>query len=163
MDSDLGNPTEIIEPISVPTITKTTGTAFLPTPPFSRTTSNTSSGTDETKLQRPKMTSRKSSDTMIIPRDAPTVAPKKEFPPDDARAMSPRRSIEETEKIGVDVSASVHQDYLNKQKELANLQSRVEAMRSTTDTLDSNNQAIQGAIGEMTRSLSNQSLPPKKK
>ncbi|KAL8970459.1 MAG: hypothetical protein Q9183_001518 [Haloplaca sp. 2 TL-2023] len=162
MDSDIGHSKEVTEPTSVPTITKTTGTAFLPTPPYSRTTSNTSSGADETKLQRPKMTSRKSSDTMIIPRDAPTVAPKKEFPPDDARAMSPRRSIEETDKIGGDAKSFIVQEQLNKQTALADLRTKVDSIRENADNLDSNNQAIQGAIGEMTRSLSNQSLPSKK-
>lgn len=96
---------------TVPTIIKSEhGTTSLPTPPFSRSTSNTSSGVDkgdgtsgveggDDKLQRPKLAQRKSSGTIIIPRDAPTQGPKREFPPDDARAMSPRRSTEETEMM----------------------------------------------------------------
>lgn len=92
-----------LESSSAPIITKTNpDTTSLPTPPFSQPTSSTSSETEGvTKLQRPKMAQRKSSDTMIIPRNAPTEGPKKEFPPDDARAMSPRRSSEETDKMVV--------------------------------------------------------------
>ncbi|KAL8725511.1 MAG: hypothetical protein Q9181_006395, partial [Wetmoreana brouardii] len=102
MASTPGEATETPGSSSLPSITKSEpGTTNLPTPPISRPTSDTSSDAEgeDTKLQRPKLTQRKSSGTMIIPRDAPTEGPKQDFPPDDARAMSPRRSSEETEKM----------------------------------------------------------------
>jgi len=55
-----------------------------------------------TKLQRPKIGSRKSSRTLIIPRDSPYVEIAPEGDPDEneMRAMSPRRSSEECQKLG---------------------------------------------------------------
>ena len=54
-------------------------------------------------LARPTLGSRKSSGTIIIPRDSPTVEAKDEhYDADDARAMSPRRSSDEIEKMGDD-------------------------------------------------------------
>ena len=45
---------------------------------------------------------------MIIARDNPNVEIQNEtYPPDDARAMSPRRSISDTEKLGEETRASV--------------------------------------------------------
>lgn len=59
-------------------------------------------------LTRPKLASRKSSGTNIIPRDHPEVEIQKEsFAADDARAMSPRRSSYETEKLGLDTRKAV--------------------------------------------------------
>jgi hypothetical protein len=56
---------------------------------------------DITKLQRPKLGSRKSSGTIIIPRDSTHVELKEEeYDDGDARTMSPRRSSEEIEKMG---------------------------------------------------------------
>ena len=89
-------------PSTVPSIVHTDA-INTPTPSSSQSTSGTSTDTDEnpdkSKLSRPQLTSRKSSGTNIIPREAPTEAPPQEFPPDDARAMSPRRSTEETDKM----------------------------------------------------------------
>src|SRR5215813_4489240 len=48
------------------------------------------------KSQRPRLHQRKSSGTIIVPRDAPDIEIKdEEYDEGDARAMSPRRSIEE--------------------------------------------------------------------
>ena len=52
---------------------------------------------------RPRLGSRKSSGTIIIPRDSPNVELKEEeYDDGDARTMSPRRSSEEIEKMGQD-------------------------------------------------------------
>jgi hypothetical protein len=74
--------------------------------------STTSSGSsiseqDQSKadptLQRPRLGSRKSSGTIIIPRDSPNIELKEEeYDDGDARTMSPRRSSEEIEKMGQD-------------------------------------------------------------
>jgi hypothetical protein len=54
-------------------------------------------------LQRPRLGSRKSSGTIIIPRDSPNIELKEEeYDDGDARTMSPRRSSEEIEKMGQD-------------------------------------------------------------
>lgn len=50
---------------------------------------------------RPRLGSRRSSGTIIIPRDSPQVEMKEEdYDEDDARTMSPRRSSEEIERMG---------------------------------------------------------------
>lgn len=52
---------------------------------------------------RPRNSIRKISGTNIVPRDHPDIEMKEEnYPPDDARAMSPRRSSVEIEKIGAE-------------------------------------------------------------
>ncbi|KAL8634848.1 MAG: hypothetical protein Q9228_007597 [Teloschistes exilis] len=146
---------------TIPTIIKTEhGTTSLPTPPFSRSTSNTSSDVDEggDKLQRPKLVQRKSSGTMIIPRDAPTNGPKVEYPPDDARAMSPRRSTEETELMVKTARLSLQNRVKEMQSGLAAIAAQVDSVRANCDSLEGNNLALQEAIGDMTRSLSRQGL-----
>ena len=57
---------------------------------------------------RPKSIGRQNSGTIIIPRDAnPMPTPQGEYPPDDARAMSPRRTSEETDKLGEETRLAV--------------------------------------------------------
>ena len=58
---------------------------------------------DPNKLQRPRLGSRKSSGTIIIPRESTQVELEEEVYDDgDARTMSPRRSSDEIEKMGQD-------------------------------------------------------------
>ena len=60
---------------------------------------------DPTLQARPRLGSRKSSGTIIIPRDSPNVVmneEEEEYEDGDARTMSPRRSSEEIEKMGQD-------------------------------------------------------------
>jgi hypothetical protein len=53
------------------------------------------------QLQRPRLGSRKSSGTIIIPRESEQVELKEEeYDDGDARTMSPRRSSEDIEKMG---------------------------------------------------------------
>ena len=57
---------------------------------------------------RPKSIGRQPSGSIIIPRDAvPMPTPQGEYPPDDARAMSPRRTSEETDKLGEETRMAV--------------------------------------------------------
>ncbi|KAI4143455.1 MAG: hypothetical protein LQ341_002916, partial [Variospora aurantia] len=106
--------TDPFEKSSIPSITESKPLSVattIPTTPTSQPRSNNSTDTDEVsnpgKLTRPRLSQRKSSGTMIIPRDAPTEAPSKEFPPEDARAMSPRRSSEETDKMLIKARLSI--------------------------------------------------------
>ncbi|KAH8623474.1 hypothetical protein IG631_21953 [Alternaria alternata] len=67
--------------------------------------SDTEMKNDPTLQTRPRLGSRKSSGTIIIPRDSPNVEMKEEeeeYDDGDARTMSPRRSSEEIEKMGQD-------------------------------------------------------------
>ncbi|KAL9006866.1 MAG: hypothetical protein Q9188_000397 [Gyalolechia gomerana] len=153
---------------SIPAVTKADHTTVSPpTPPASQSTSNTSTDTDEdsnrSKLTRPRLMQRKSSGTMIIPRDAPTEAPPQQFPPDDARAMSPRRSSEETDKMLVSARLSIEKRAQDMQSGLAAIATQIETVSKNCESLDRQNQALQDAIGDMTRSLSRESLSSKKK
>ena len=51
--------------------------------------------------RRPRLPSRKSSGTIIVPRDSAAVGPvETRIEPDDVRAMSPRRTSEDLEVMG---------------------------------------------------------------
>lgn len=55
------------------------------------------------RLQRPKLGSRKSSGTIIVPRDCEHIELTDEnYDENDARTMSPRRNSEEIERLGED-------------------------------------------------------------
>lgn len=50
---------------------------------------------------RPRLPSRKSSGPLVVPRDSSAVGPiDAHFGPDDVRAMSPRRTSEDIDKMG---------------------------------------------------------------
>lgn len=51
--------------------------------------------------QRPRLPSRKSSGPLVVPRDSSAVGPvEPHFGPDDVRAMSPRRTGEDIDRMG---------------------------------------------------------------
>jgi hypothetical protein len=73
---------------------------------------DSSTNVNTTGLQRPKLQSRKSSGTIIVPREHPRVElePGDEvFDEDDARAMSPRRSSQDLEKMSQDARAQLNE------------------------------------------------------
>lgn len=50
---------------------------------------------------RPRLPSRKSSGPLVVPRDSSAVGPvESHFGPDDVRAMSPRRTNEDIDRLG---------------------------------------------------------------
>jgi short coiled-coil protein len=50
---------------------------------------------------RPRLPSRKSSGPLVVPRDSSAVGPiDSHFGPDDVRAMSPRRTSEDIDRMG---------------------------------------------------------------
>ena len=52
------------------------------------------------RADRPRM-NRKPSSSILVPRDHPEIEiVEEEFPPDDARAMSPRRNSSDLERLG---------------------------------------------------------------
>lgn len=62
------------------------------------------------RLQRPALPSRKSSGSIIIPRESKIVEIKhEEYDPDDARAMSPRRTSDEIDRMGDDAREALEQ------------------------------------------------------
>lgn len=141
--------------------------AKIPTNPDSAQPSTTTSSDQESiadtiderrsrSLTRPKYTSRKSSRTMLIPSDSPDVELKEEenYPPGDARAMSPRRSPEETDAMFDKSRLALTNHALEVQSSLDALVNRCENVQSDLSKLEKNNNDLQDYIGGLTRKLS---------
>lgn len=105
---------------------------------------------DPTKLSRPRLGSRKSSGTIIIPRDSPQVELKEEeYDDGDARTMSPRRSSEEIEKMGQDARQALIEQAKALQASLLEIVDRVEIVKSEHEKLEGGNRFLQSYIGEL--------------
>ncbi|KAF2454617.1 hypothetical protein BDY21DRAFT_99632 [Lineolata rhizophorae] len=122
---------------------------------------------DGSKLQRPKLGSRKSSGTIIIPRDSPMVEvgeDEEEYDENDARTMSPRRSSEEIERMGREAREALMEastcpscgrltsfDRQAKalQASLLDIVDRVETVKSEHEKLEGGNRFLQSYIGEL--------------
>ncbi|KAF1988663.1 hypothetical protein K402DRAFT_306223, partial [Aulographum hederae CBS 113979] len=120
------------------------------------THSSSCSGSEEdlqrpNKLQRPKVGSRKTSRTLIIPRDSPYVEVVGEDEIDDAerRAMSPRRSSEECEKLGQEARQALIEQAKTLQANLLDIVDKVESVRSEHEKLEGGNRFLQSYIGEL--------------
>ena len=64
---------------------------------------------DPERLARPRSISRKSSGPLVVARSEPDVKTHSEYPPDDARGMSPRRSSAECEEMTMQMRAAIRQ------------------------------------------------------
>jgi hypothetical protein len=99
---------------------------------------------------RPRLGSRKSSGTIIIPRDSPHVELKEEeYDDGDARTMSPRRSSEEIEKMGQDARQALIEQAKALQASLMEIVDRVEVVKSEHEKLEGGNKFLQSYIGEL--------------
>lgn len=83
---------------------------------ISSSSSSISDGEPErgrSRLDRPRMASRKPSASILVPRDHPEIEiEEEEFPPDDARAMSPRRDSADVERLGKEARQTL-QEWVN--------------------------------------------------
>ncbi|KAJ4366218.1 hypothetical protein N0V83_007854 [Neocucurbitaria cava] len=121
------------------------------------TTSSSSSISDQDQLKgdptlqaRPRLGSRKSSGTIIIPRDSPNVELKEEeYDDGDARTMSPRRSSEEIEKMGQDARQALIEQAKALQASLMEIVDRVEVVKNEHEKLEGGNKFLQSYIGEL--------------
>ena len=110
--------------------------------------------------QRPALHSRKSSGTIVVPRDHPAVddpgavAPPRSYGPGDARAMSPRRSSNETAALSAQTRDALHRHARRAQSELREIAESIELVKQDHAKLEQQNQALQHYIGGLTRSLS---------
>ncbi|KAI9835445.1 MAG: hypothetical protein M1819_002363 [Sarea resinae] len=115
--------------------------------------SSTSSATDpepKSKPTRPKLGSRKSSGTIIVPRDSPHVElTEEEFDEDDARTMSPRRNSEDVEKMGKEARLALEESAKSLQAGLLALVEQLEIVKSSHDKLEQGNEFLQSYIGEL--------------
>ncbi|KAF2753126.1 hypothetical protein EJ05DRAFT_226272 [Pseudovirgaria hyperparasitica] len=105
---------------------------------------------DGSRLQRPKLGSRKSSGTIIIPRDSPHVELKDEdYDETDARTMSPRRSSEEIDRLGEGAKDALLEQSKQLQASLLEIVERVESVRAEHEKLEGGNRFLQSYIGEL--------------
>ncbi|KAI9874106.1 MAG: hypothetical protein M1830_010186 [Pleopsidium flavum] len=160
---------DLINTIPIPSIAEPTRTYSSPaTHPDSSTSSTVSSDNEleregRSKLQRPKLSSRKSSGTNIIPRDHPHVELQDEqFAADDARAMSPRRNSEDVEKLSQETRRSLQANAQTLQSSLAALAERIDSVKQEHDKLENENKFLQDYIGGLTRTMSRNDLTSSK-
>lgn len=100
--------------------------------------------------QRPRLPSRKSSGPLVVPRDSSAVGPiEPHFGPDDVRAMSPRRTSEDIDKMGKEARKELRKHAQALQDSLLTIFNRIEAVREEHDKLDSNNKFLQKYIGDL--------------
>ncbi|KAF2662463.1 hypothetical protein K491DRAFT_709827 [Lophiostoma macrostomum CBS 122681] len=105
---------------------------------------------DPNKLARPRLGSRKSSGTIIIPRDSQQVElQEEEYDDGDARTMSPRRSSEEIEKMGQEAREALIEQATALQASLKEIVERVEIVRTEHEKLEGGNKFLQSYIGEL--------------
>lgn len=99
---------------------------------------------------RPRLPSRKSSGTMIIPRDSCDAEPvDMNAGPDDVRSMSPRRTCEDIETLGKAAREELQRHAKALQDSLVVLFNRIEAVKEEHDKLDNNNKFLQKYIGDL--------------
>ncbi|KAL1302811.1 hypothetical protein AAFC00_003149 [Neodothiora populina] len=121
------------------------------TPPLS-TNSSEDSLPPQARLPRPRLPSRKSSGTMIIPRDSPKVELRpedEEYDEDDVRNLSPRRTSEVTEKLGEDARRHLIEQAKQLQASLMAIVDRVETVKVEHEKLEGGNKFLQSYIGEL--------------
>jgi len=137
-----------------PAIIATSGSPHSPPTATSSSSSSVHEDRDHypEALQRPKLKSRKSSGTIIVPREHPRVELKEgeeTFDEDDARAMSPRRSSQDLEKMSADAKDQLSEHSKILQKSLLEIFNRIEAVKEEHDKLDNNNKFLQKYIGDL--------------
>lgn len=69
--------------------------------------------------------------------------------PDDARAMSPRRTSEDIEALGKEAREELQRHAKALQDSLVVLFNRIEAVKEEHDKLDNNNKFLQKYIGDL--------------
>ncbi|RMZ81902.1 hypothetical protein DV738_g1955, partial [Chaetothyriales sp. CBS 135597] len=129
-------------------------------------TSTTSSGSDSdqpgqsgrgnarrSRSERPRLAERQRSSSIIVPKGHLVQEGKLVYPPDDARAMSPRRNSEDLEKLEKDVRQSLREQARTLQSSLAALAERIDEVKSDHDRLESENRFLQDYIGGLTKTM----------
>ncbi|KAK3355519.1 hypothetical protein B0H65DRAFT_50485 [Neurospora tetraspora] len=112
--------------------------------------------------RRPRLPSRKSSGTMIVPRDSIEVGPvDMALGPDDVRAMSPRRTSQDLEMLSKEAREELQRHAKALQDSLLALFHRIEAVQEEHNKLDNNNKFLQKYIGDL-MSTSKITAPSKK-
>ncbi|KAK3680453.1 hypothetical protein LTR37_021231 [Vermiconidia calcicola] len=101
------------------------------------------------RLSRPKLGSRKSSGTMIVPRDGSSTMVDDDIEEGDVRTMSPRRNSEEVDKLGEEARQDLMEQAKTLQASLQAIVDRVESVKSEHEKLEGGNKFLQSYIGEL--------------
>lgn len=113
----------------------------------------------KSRMERPRMAERQRSSSIIIPKGRDTFQKERpEYGPDDARAMSPRRTSEDLERLELGVRKSLQDQAHVLQSSLQALANRIDEVRQDHDRLENENRLLQEYIGGLTRSMSKDSL-----
>ncbi|MDI1490130.1 MAG: hypothetical protein OHK93_001330 [Ramalina farinacea] len=109
---------------------------------------------------RPSLGSRQQSGSMIVPSNHPEIECKtpREFPPDDARAMSPRQSTENLDQMCGESRDKIQSSAIEHQAGLAALVEKIESVKTGHEKLERDNNALQEYIGGLTKSMSKTDL-----
>ncbi|KAI5305338.1 hypothetical protein KEM56_004676 [Ascosphaera pollenicola] len=140
--------TQQLPTTSSTTTTTTTATATTVSP-------NDTDSERKSRAERPRMASRKPSASILVPSDHPQIeVDEQEFPPDDARAMSPRRNSADVEKLSREARETLQQQAKRLQSSLQALAERIDEVKSDHDKLENENKFLQDYIGGLTRTMS---------
>lgn len=113
---------------------------------------NHSSTSDDDHLQttqasRPKLGSRRSSGSMIIPRDVTAVVvDDSQFDEDDVRTMSPRRNSAEVDRLGEDARKDLKEQAKVLQLSLQDIVDKMEMVKSEQEKLEAGNKFLQSYV-----------------
>lgn len=95
------------------------------------------------RLSRPKLGSRKSSGSMIVPRDQTTTVVEDELEEGDVRTMSPRRNSEEVDRLGEAARRDLIEQAKTLQTSLQAIVDRVETVKTEHQKLEGGNKFLQ--------------------
>lgn len=90
------------------------------------------------------MGSRKSSGTIIVPRESPYIElEEEEYDENDARTMSPRRTSEEIEQMSTEARQTMLEQAKQLQASLLEVVEKVETVKSEHEKLEGGNRFLQ--------------------
>lgn len=102
------------------------------------------------RMNRPKIGSRKSSGTMIVSRESATTVVEPDFDENDVRTMSPRRNSEEVDKLGEEARKDLIAQAKVLQTSLQAIVDRVETVKSEHEKLEGGNKFLQSYVHPVT-------------
>ncbi|KAE9984956.1 hypothetical protein BLS_000535 [Venturia inaequalis] len=134
----------------------TGGPSLHPDDHYSSAASSRSGSTSEAegvskKMPRPKLHTRKSSGTIIVPSHAKVEIDEydEEYDEGDARTMSPRRSSEEVDRLEECAKQAMIEQAKQLQASLLSLCERVDSVKAEHEKLEGGNAFLQSYIGEL--------------
>ncbi|KAK5678561.1 hypothetical protein LTS10_009005 [Elasticomyces elasticus] len=150
--------TSSLPSISVPTPYRTSAASLS-----SSGGSSAAASEDETlRPVRPRLGSRKSSGTIIVPRDQAQATIDDDIEDGDVRTMSPRRSSEEVNQLGETARKDMIEQAKVLQTSLQAIVDRVEEVKTEHEKLEGGNKFLQSYIGELMQTSKITSSAPKK-